>query len=186
MCAPRLAALIPIAAILGIGIGAAQSSDKAKSPRKDSPANTAVVSADTKHLAVRATLSDTEVTPGATISLAIDITPKPGMHVYAPGAKYTPVTLQIQPQPFVTAGEAVYPPAEDYFFAPLNEHAQVYSQPFRLVRDITIGEVSQPKKPASLPSRITLKGTLDYQACDDKFCYLRTSVPLQWTVRIKR
>jgi DsbC/DsbD-like thiol-disulfide interchange protein len=186
VCAPRIAALIPIAGLLAIGIGAAQSSDEARSPGKDSPPRTAVVSAETKHLAVRATLSEVEVTPGARISLAIDITPKPGMHVYAPGSKYTPVTIQIQPQPFVDAHETVYPPAEDYFFAPLNEHAQVYSRPFRLVRDITIGAGSEPKKPASLPSRITLKGTLDYQACDDKFCYVRTSVPLQWTVKIKR
>jgi DsbC/DsbD-like thiol-disulfide interchange protein len=164
----------------------AQSPDKAKSQRKDAPANAAVASADTKHLAVRAMLSETEVTSGARISVLVEIAPKPGMHVYAPGAKYTPVTLHIQPQPFVNAGEVVYPPAEDYFFAPLNEHAQVYSQPFRLVREITLGQTSTQKNPAPLPSRLTLKATLDYQACDDKFCYLKTSVPLQWTVKIKR
>jgi hypothetical protein len=73
----------------------------------------------------RATLSDTEVTPGARISVAVDITPKARMHVYAPGAKYIAVTLRIQPQPFVKAHEVVYPPAKDYFFEPLNEHAQV-------------------------------------------------------------
>ena len=135
---------------------------------------------------VRATLSDTEVTAGARIAVAVDITPKARMHVYAPGAKYTPVTLQIQPQPFVKAHDVAYPPAEDYFFEPLNEHAQVYSKPFRLVLDVTIGEVSDQKMSAPMPSRLTLKGTLDYQACDDKFCYLATSVPLQWTVKIKR
>jgi hypothetical protein len=132
---------------------------------------------------VRATLSDTEVTPGARISVAVDITPKARMHVYAPGAKYTPVTLRIQPHPFVRAHEVVYPPAKDYFFEPLSEHAQVYSDPFRLVLDVTIGDRTMS---ARTPSRLTLKVTLDYQACDDKFCYLATSVPLQWTVKIKR
>lgn len=135
---------------------------------------------------MRATLSDTEVTAGARISLAVDITPKARMHVYAPGAKYTPVTLRIQPQPFVKAHDAVYPPAEDYFFEPLNEHARVYSESFRIALDVTIGEVSDQNKSARMPPRLTLKGTLDYQACDDKFCYLPTSVPLQWTVNIKR
>jgi len=177
---------MPIAVMLGIGIGSAQSSNARETPRKDPAANAAVVSADTKHVAVRATLSDTEVTPGARISVAVDITPKARMHVYAPGAKYAPVTLRIQPQPFVKAHDVVYPPSEDYFFEPLNEHAQVYSEPFRLVLDVTIGEVSDQKKSAPMPSRLTLKGTLDYQACDDKFCYLATSVPLQWTVKIKR
>jgi len=141
------------------------------------------VSADTKHVEVRATLSNAEVTPGARISVAADITPKSRMHVYAPGAKYTPVTLRIEPHPFVTAHEVVYPPAKDYFFEPLKEHAQVYSEPFRLVLDVTIGE---RKTSAPMPSRLTLKAALDYQACDDKFCYLPASVPLQWTVKIKR
>ena len=172
--------------MLGIGIGSAQSSKTGGHSPKDPPARGAVVSADTKHVAVRATLSDTEVTPGARISVAVEITPRARMHVYAPGAKYTPVTLQIQPQPFVKAHDVVYPPAEDYFFEPLNEHAQVYSEPFRLVLDVTIGEVSDQKMSAPMPSRLTLKGTLDYQACDDRFCYLPTSVPLQWTVKIKR
>ncbi len=135
---------------------------------------------------MRATLSNTEVTPGARISLAVDITPKPRMHVYAPGGKYTAVTLQLQPQPFVKAGHVVYPPAADYFFEPLNEHAQVYSEPFRILLDLTIGEVTDQKTSAQMPSRLTLKGALDYQACDDTLCYLATSVPLQWTVKIKR
>ena len=62
----------------------------------------------------------------------------------------------------------------------------MYSEPFRLVLDLTIGEASDQKTSAPMPSRLTLKGTLDYQACDDKLCYLATSVPLQWTVKIKR
>ena len=144
------------------------------------------MSADTKHVEVRATLSNTEVTPGARISVAVDITPKARMHVYAPGAKYTPVTLQMQPQPFVKAHDVVYPPAEDYFFEPLNEHVHVYSKPFRLMLDLIVGEISDQKMSGTMPSRLTLKGTLDYQACDDRFCYLPTSVPLKWTVKIKR
>jgi hypothetical protein len=177
---------MPIAVILGIGIGFAQSSKAGETPRKDPPANAAVVSADTKHVEVRATLSNTEVTPGARITVAVDITPKARMHVYAPGAKYTPVTLQIQPQPFVKVHDVVYPAAEDYFFEPLNEHANVYSKPFRLVLDLIVGEVSDQKMSVPMPSRLTLKGTLDYQACDDRFCYLPMSVPLKWTVKMKR
>jgi hypothetical protein len=144
------------------------------------------VSAETRHVDVRATLSDTEVRPGARISVAVDITPKAGMHVFAPGAKYTPVTFVIQPQLFVQAHDVVYPPAEDYFFAPLNEHAPVYGKPFRLAFDLTIGEVGDRKMSAPKPSRVTLKGTLRYQACDDRVCYLAASVPFQWTVKIER
>ena len=30
---------------------------------------------------------------------------------------------------------------------------------------------------------LTIKGTLRYQACDDKVCFRPTNVPVEWTVR---
>jgi DsbC/DsbD-like thiol-disulfide interchange protein len=183
---PRIAVLLPVAVMFGIGIGHAQSARTPEAPRTPPKQSAVVASAETKHLTVRATLSDNEVAPGARISLTLDITPKHGMHVYAPGGKYAPLTLEIPSQPFVTVHDAVYPPAEDFFFAPLNDHAQVYSEPFRLVRDVTIGDRGDRSTPTAMPSRLTVKGTLEYQACDDRFCYLRTSIPLQWTLKIKR
>jgi hypothetical protein len=33
--------------------------------------------------------------------------------------------------------------------------------------------------------RLTIAGTLDYQACDDKVCLIPQSVPLSWTVELK-
>jgi DsbC/DsbD-like thiol-disulfide interchange protein len=145
-----------------------------------------VVSAATAHLEVRATLSETAVAPGARISIAVDITPKAKMHVYAPGGQYRPVAIRIDPQPFVRAHDVVYPKPEDYFFEPLNEHAQVYSAPFRLVQDITVAEASDQKTPPRPPARLTLKAVLEYQACDDKLCYLPVSIPLQWTIKVAR
>lgn len=38
--------------------------------------------------------------------------------------------------------------------------------------------------PAPATNQMTIKGTLDYQACDDRLCYLPTSVPFQWTLRV--
>jgi hypothetical protein len=31
---------------------------------------------------------------------------------------------------------------------------------------------------------MTIKGSLDYQACDDRMCYLPASVPFQWTLTV--
>jgi len=165
--------------------GAAQGREGGSISQSEPPSKAAVVLASTRHLSVRATLSDTEVTPGARISLVVEITPNAGMHVYAPGGTYRPVAVRLQPQPFVRAHDVVYPKPEDYFYEPLNEHAMVYSEPFRLLQDLTVGETVDPKAPFRA-SRVTLTGVLEYQACDDKFCYLPTSVPLQWTVKIKR
>lgn len=35
-------------------------------------------------------------------------------------------------------------------------------------------------------SRLAIKGALEYQACDDTVCYLPTSIPFEFTVRVKR
>jgi hypothetical protein len=58
----------------------------------------------------------------------------------------------------------------------LNETQLVYSKPFRITQDIRF------VKPGAGAPR-TIKGTLRYQACDDKICYLPTTVPVQWAVK---
>ena len=67
-----------------------------------------------------------------------------------------------------------------YLFKPLKEQVLVYSDPFKLTMDIQVGTVP----PKAAPLKIT--GTLSYQACDDRVCYLPESVPLQWTIPVKR
>ena len=49
-----------------------------------------VVAADTKHLAVQASISDGVVAPGSRVTLSVAVTPRPGMHVYAPGTPHLP------------------------------------------------------------------------------------------------
>ena len=183
--ASHIAGLISIIVTFGIGIGSARAPQAGESFRNGVFKNK-VVSATTPHLEVRATLSDTEVASGARISIALDIRPKAKMHLYAPGGSYRAVAVRVESQPSIQVHDVVYPKPEDYFFAPLNEHAQVYSEPFRLALDLTVAESVDLKAPQRLPSRLTIKGSLEYQACDDKFCYLPTSVPFQWTLKINR
>ena len=33
---------------------------------------------------------------------------------------------------------------------------------------------------------LTIKGILNYQACDDKLCFTPQSVPLTWTVTLRQ
>ncbi len=56
----------------------------------------------TDHLDLRTYPSDASVAPGQRFSLALDIAPRRGMHVYAPGASsYRIISLNITPQPHV-------------------------------------------------------------------------------------
>jgi DsbC/DsbD-like thiol-disulfide interchange protein len=115
---------------------------------------------------------------GARLALFVDVTPKPGIHVYAPGTKdYIPITVKLNPQAEVKLGKVAYPKSEMMSFA--DEKVPVFQKPFRLTQDITLD------KSAKSGSTVTVSGTVNYQACDDRVCYPPESAPVSWTVLVK-
>jgi len=122
---------------------------------------------------------------GKPMALVVDVAPKSGMHVYAPGNRdYAPVALNVDGLPGVRLGPVQFPKAETFLFAPLKERVQVYSQPFRLTRTVTLDSAKRTVTPGA--TSLSLTGRLEYQACDDKVCYLPQTLPLTWTVPIAR
>lgn len=140
---------------------------------------------ETPHLSLRASLSREEVPPGGRITVAVDVTPKPGMHVYAPGSHYRAFALVLEKHPLLHVGDAVYPEPALYLFEPLNEAVLVYSKPFRLARAVTAGRTPEERAKLRKQKTLTLAGTIEYQACDDRVCYLPASIPVSWSVRIQ-
>ena len=142
--------------------------------------------ASTQHLDLRAYPSDASASLGTRFSLALDITPKRGMHVYAPGATgYRVITVNITPQPHVRTTPLRYPASEIYNFVPLNERVQVYQKPFTLLLDVVPEATAEARKALAGKNELVISGTLEYQACDDKICYNPVSLPLSWTVALK-
>ena len=136
--------------------------------------------AATDHLELTAYPSDASVSRANHFSLVLDITPRPGMHVYAPGAEgYRVISLTLTPQSFVRPLSLTYPEAEIYHFEPLNERVPVFQKPFTLLQEVVLE--NEPKGENTL----TVSGTLEYQACDDRICYNPVSVPLSWTVSLR-
>ncbi len=149
------------------------------------PAGTSV-SASTNHLTMRASVTETSVAPGERISVVVQVTPRPTMHLYAPGKhRYQVVRLVIDPQPWLRTQETAYPSSEIYHFEPLNERVEVYSKPFRLVRDLTILASPELQKVLAAMPAVTVTGALEYQACDDKLCYNPARLPLSFTLTMK-
>jgi hypothetical protein len=145
------------------------------------------VTAETSHLVVTAAVSDAVVAPGKRLSIAIDVEPRPGMHVYAPGPHtYQVIAVAIDPQPWLKAMDARYPPSEIYHFKPLDERVNVYMKPFRIVQDVTILATPEVQKLLAKEKAVTIAGRVMYQACDDKLCYSPESVPVQWTLPIEQ
>jgi hypothetical protein len=142
----------------------------------------AAATRETKHLKFTVSIAPRVVSVGDRLTLSVDVVPKARMHVYAPGSKYRPIKITITPQPALTIGETAYPRAESYYFKPLNETQPVYQAPFRLQVGMTVGAI-EPSS-AGADSTITIAGALDYQACDDRVCYLPESIPLRWTMKV--
>ncbi len=112
--------------------------------------------------------------PRGGYDLWLDVTPKPGMHVYAPGATgYLVVSLSTTMPDGATAAPPVYPPGEPYFFEPLRETVLVYEGPFRVSQAVTAsGDLAGA----------TVTGTLSYQACDDRLCYAPQREAVTWVL----
>ncbi|MBI4886128.1 MAG: redoxin domain-containing protein [Acidobacteria bacterium] len=142
--------------------------------------------ASTAHLDLKAYPSDANVALGTKFSLAVDITPKRGLHVYAPGASnYRVVSLNVTPQPHVRTTAVRYPASEIYFFKPLNERVPVFQKPFTLVMDVVPEATVEARKALTGRNELVITGTLEYQACDDRICYNPATIPLSWTVALQ-
>ena len=137
---------------------------------------------DTGLIAARACASAAAVAPGDRFALVVDVTPKPGMHVYAPGEHaYRVVRLRVDTPGYLRVHPPSYPPAEQYHYEPLDETVPVYQQPFRLVREVTVPVSEETAALSAAPGgALVVAGALEYQVCDDEVCYVPATVPLSW------
>jgi hypothetical protein len=119
---------------------------------------------------------------GARVTLDLAVTPKPKIHVYAPGQPdYMPISLSLDTaQTYRPAGDPRFPKPEILFFKPLNERFKVYSRPFRISQDIIVAADAAGRPEGAL----VVRGKVSYQACDDLVCYLPLDVPVTWTLRV--
>ena len=144
----------------------------------------AAVEGETAHLKFTAYPSNTSVTVGTRFSLALDVTPGPKMHVYAPGAEekgYKVIGFNLD-QPEIARIEPVsYPESEIYYFEPLDEHVPVYQEKFTILQEVVMNGDARAEEVMSTMDALTLTGTLDYQACDDAICFLPQSIPVSFT-----
>jgi DsbC/DsbD-like thiol-disulfide interchange protein len=138
------------------------------------------------HLEVVTYVSDEVVARGSVFSLVLDVTPRPGMHVYAPGATgYKVIALKLNPNPLLVTRPVHYPPPEIYYFKPLDERVPVYQKPFRLMQDMTLSTAQDARAGLAGVKTLTITGTFEYQACDDRLCYRPQSLPLTYSVKLR-
>lgn len=141
----------------------------------------------TAHLDITSYPSTTGIAPGQRFTVNVDVVPHTKVHVYAPGAKdYRVISLKLDPTPEITVlQQPNYPPSEIYYFKPLKERVPVFQKAFRLIQDVVLNGTPQAQAALRGKESVTIKGTLEYQACDDRQCFNPVAVPLTWTVSVK-
>ncbi len=131
------------------------------------------------------TASDAIAAVGHRVTLNVRVTPGPKMHVYAPGQKgYIPISLTLTPDAAFKAHPVRFPPSTTYRYEPLNETVQVYSAAFTLAQEITISLAHDVRTRAEAGEVLTVKGELEYQACDDAVCYRPETIPVEWKLTL--
>ena len=138
------------------------------------------------HVTVTSYATDQVAAPGTHFSLVVEVAPASRVHVYAPGASgYKPVALTLRPQPGVLVKATQFPKSEDYFFRPLKEHVPIYQHPFRIVQDVMLDPSKEGTAVLKDVTTLTIAGTFEYQACDDKVCFSPQTIPLSWGIGVK-
>jgi DsbC/DsbD-like thiol-disulfide interchange protein len=117
---------------------------------------------------------------GERITLAVEVSLRPGVHVYAPGVEgYIPISWTLAESAAYKAHDAEMPASHNLRLEAIGETVPVYEGRFRLVRDVTIGSDSAVHEGA-----LTISGALRYQACDDRVCYKPEKLPLAWALTV--
>ena len=151
-----------------------------------SDARAALFETRTSHLKVTAWASDETVRGGNRFALVLDVDLNDKMHVYSPEVEgYIPIAWNMDAASGLAHFDAEYPQPKTLHLPAIDESVPVYEGSFRLVRDVMIG---QPNEVGDLleDGALKIRGSLRYQACDDKVCYLPTTVPLEWTIQFEQ
>jgi DsbC/DsbD-like thiol-disulfide interchange protein len=120
--------------------------------------------------------------PGNTAQVEVRFRVNPGYHVnsHTPGSDLLiPTNLEFTPLDKIKAGKIAYPTGEPLTLDFSKEKISVYTGDFTtevpvvVAKDATVGSYS-------------LKGELQYQACNNNSCFPPKSLPVEITVIVKK
>jgi peroxiredoxin len=142
--------------------------------------------ADAPHLQLSTGQSDRVAVPGNLVTVTAEVRLPPDVHVYAPGTKgYKPIKLVIDSLPDFELRQAKYPAAKILYLPAIKERVPVLEGAFRIRQELKVNSMAEFSGALGADGKkVTVKGTLEYQACDSKICFLPASVPVEWQFRI--
>jgi DsbC/DsbD-like thiol-disulfide interchange protein len=142
--------------------------------------------AETSHLSLATEVSNPVARQFQVLRLRLKVKLKPGMHVYAPGAKgYKVVQWDMEPSAAYTMRKVQFPPPKELYLAAIQERIAVYEGEFGMDAELALRGNKEASSLLDAAGNLDIAGTFTYQACDDKTCFLPVKVPVRWQVRFE-
>jgi hypothetical protein len=103
-----------------------------------------------------------------------------------PGTKgYKPIELVIEPAPNLEFRPAAYPESKILYMPAIQERVPVFEGSFRIRQDVKLSSAAEFSSSLGTAGRtLAIHGTLHYQACDNKTCFLPDTIPVEWLVHV--
>ena len=138
------------------------------------------------HLQLSVGQSDRVAVPGNLVTLTAEVRLPPDVHVYAPGTMgYKTVKLTIDPLPDFEIRQPNYPAAKILYLPAIKERVPVFEGAFRIRQELKVNSMAEFSGALGADGKkVTVKGNLEYQACDSKICFLPARVPVEWQFQI--
>jgi DsbC/DsbD-like thiol-disulfide interchange protein len=138
------------------------------------------------HLHVSTQQSDRFAFPGSRITLGVAIEMPPDVHVYSPGVQgYKPIELTLETSPEIHLTPTAYPPPKVLYLPAIKERVPVFQGAFTITQDLKVDTSAPFSNSLGTDGRtLTVRGKLDYQACDTRICYSPVSVPVEWQLQL--
>ena len=119
--------------------------------------------------------SGLRIAPGASTHIAIQVVVKPGYHVQAnpvENPNLIPIVLALEATEGISVGQALYPAAKRLRLPGDSQDLVVYDGTFAISVPVQVASGAQ------VDTTKTLKGTLHYQACDERHCLFPVTLPV--------
>jgi hypothetical protein len=139
-----------------------------------------------KHLQLSASATDSYPRMGQHLALVLEGRLPPTFHVYAPGVKgYIAIDWQTPATSAFKVGAVTYPASTLMRLEAIRETVPVYTNHFRLVRNIVLGSDKDVTPLLDKDGSLIVAGTFRYQACDEEKCFIPETVPVRMTLHFQ-
>lgn len=137
------------------------------------------------YLEVHTAATEERLYPGNVFTLFVDVHPRPGVHVYAPGSRdYQGLAVTFDRNPYVKIRNVQYAPAETLTLPLLGEELPVYSRPVRVSIDAALVSRLDLAPLLEGGGPLEIRGTIQLQACDDRVCWPPQTLPIEWRLPV--